>query len=297
VAFGVVWFLVTISPVANVVFLSGILLAERNLYLPSVGFVAAVGWLVLRLSQTRPRGAQVVVALTVALMGWRTWERNPTWRDTGTVFTALIGDYPHSGRAQWMLGILRFERGQVSEGLVSFRAAIGILGAHYPVVVEVAKKLMAREQYASARRLLEIAWKEHPEIPLAPELLAVIHSEQGNAEEAERFCRIALALDDEEVIPWHLLAWALAEQGRWEEAAEARRGAIAHGEAHAWQQWVSLAYLRDQTGDTAEVRAALDSAAVRADSRFARFQIDSLRAAFLGGPLPSRPEPEGPSRP
>ena len=294
VSFGVVWFVITISPVANVVFLSGVLLAERNLYFPSVGLVAAVGWLVVRLAHTRPRGSWALVAVVVALMGWRTWVRNPTWRDTGTVFARLIGDYPHSGRAQWMLGILFFQQGRFEQGLVSYRAAIGILGAHYPIVVEVAKELMSAERYELAKALLELAWKDHPEIPMAPELLAVIYSEEGNPPETERLCRIALDLGDETGVPYHLLAWALTEQGRWDEAAQARRGAIEHGEADAWQQWVSLAYLRHRAGDTAEARAALDSAAVRARSRLARYQVDSLRAAFLGGVLPVRPAPAGP---
>src|SRR5690606_15099747 len=35
--FAVVWFVIAISPIANILFLSGVLLAERTLYLPSVG--------------------------------------------------------------------------------------------------------------------------------------------------------------------------------------------------------------------------------------------------------------------
>jgi predicted Zn-dependent protease len=189
-----------------------------------------------------------------------------------------------------MLGTLFFEQGRVERGLVSYRVAVGILGAHYPLIVEVARKLMGREQYVSALRLLELAWRNRPDLRVAPQLIAVIHAELGNAADTERFCRIALALGDEEGgVLYHLLAGALTEQGRWVEAAEARRGAIAHGEGGAWQQWVSLAYLSHQARDTAGARTALDSAAVRADSPIARFQIDSLRAAYLGGPLPVRP--------
>ncbi len=41
VGWGAVWFVITFSPTSNLAFLSGILLAERTLYLPSVGLVAA----------------------------------------------------------------------------------------------------------------------------------------------------------------------------------------------------------------------------------------------------------------
>jgi len=280
VAFGIVWFVITISPVANVLFLSGVLLAERNLYFPSIGFVAAVGWLVVRLARDRPRTSVALAVVVLSLMGWRTWERNPTWRDNSSVFGRMIADYPQSGRAQWMLGDLFFQRGRPEQGLVSYRAAINILGAHYPLITEISRKLIDAGYYPAAERLLLRAWKDHPEIAVAPHLLAVVYSEQGNVQETERFCRITLALDDESAVPHHLLAWAYAEQGRWREAAEARRQAIDHGEGEHWQQWVSLAYLRHQAGDSAEVRVALDSAMVRADSRYARREVDSLRAAF-----------------
>jgi len=283
-AFGVVWFVITISPVANVLFLSGVLLAERNLYFPSIGFVAALGWLFVRLARDRRRVSVALVVVTVSLMSWRTWERNPTWRDNSTVFGRLIADYPQSGRSQWVLGDLFFQRGRPEQGLVSYRAAINILGTHYPLIVEISRKLIGAEYYAAAEHLLLRAWKENPDIPVAPELLGVVYSEEGNVEETERFCRIALALDDESAVPHHLLAWALTEQGRWQEAAEARRGAIIHGEGESWQQWVSLAYLRHQVGDSAEVRAALDSALIRAHSGYARQEVDSLRAEFLGAP-------------
>jgi len=282
VGFGIVWFVITISPVANALFLSGVLLAERNLYFPSIGFVAALGWLVVRAARERPRVSVAAMLAVVTLMGWRTWERNPTWRDNTSVFGRLIADYPQSGRSQWVLGDLFFERGRPRQGLVSYRAAINILGAHYPLITEISRKLIDSGYYPAAEHLLLRAWKEHPDIAVAPHLLAVAYSGQGNVRETERFCRIALELDDESAVPHHLLAWAYAQDGRWKEAAEARQSAIDRGEGEHWQQWVSLAYLRHQAGDSAEVRTALDSALTRAGSEYARRQVDSLRAAYLG---------------
>jgi tetratricopeptide (TPR) repeat protein len=285
-AFGVVWFVVTVSPVSNVLFLTGVLLAERTLYLPSVGFVAAAGWLVVRVARERRRVACGALALAVALMGWRTWERNPTWRDNVTVFGTMIEDYPHSGRSQWVLGDLFFQKGNPKQGLVSYRAAINILGPHYQLITEISKKLIGAEYYDAAERLLLYSWREYPEFSVAPGLLAVIASERGDATATERYCRAALALDDDDAVRHHLLAWALASQERWDEAAQARKGAIAQGEGDYWQQWISLAYLQAYAGDTVAARAALDSARVKAVTRSGRRQVDSLGAALLGQALP-----------
>jgi tetratricopeptide (TPR) repeat protein len=304
-AFGVVWFLVTISPVSNVLFLTGILLAERTLYLPSVGIAVALGWMVVRLARERRRLAWAGLAVVLVLMGARTWERNPTWKSTYTVFMTLIEDYPHSGRSQWVLGDLFFQQGRPGQGLLSYRAAIDILGPHYQLITEISKKLIGAEYFRAAQHLLEYAWAAEPELPVAPGLIAVVRSELGDAEGTERWSRRALALFPDDPVRHHLLAWALAEQGRWKEAAVARRATIDHGEGEWWQQWVSLAYLEIHSGDTVAARTALDSARVKAVTTPAARQVDSLYADLLGasggaagpahaGPATPAERPSGP---
>jgi tetratricopeptide (TPR) repeat protein len=286
-AFGVVWFVITISPVSNILFLTGVLLAERTLYLPSVGIVAAMGWLVVRVSRDRPRASWVGLALVVLLMGVRTWDRNPTWRDNDTVFQTLIQDYPHSGRSQWLLGDAFFRRGQMSQGLVSYRAAIDILGPHYQLITEISKKLMAAGYDEAAQHLLEFSWRNDPEFPVAPGLIAVIRGREGDAEGTERWARRSLEVDSDDPVRHHLLSWALAQQGRWEEAARERQVTIEQGEGAHWQQWMSLGWLEGRAGDTASARVALDTARARTSEPAALAQIDSIRSEILGGSLPA----------
>ncbi|HSG07813.1 MAG TPA: tetratricopeptide repeat protein [Longimicrobiales bacterium] len=297
--FGVVWFLITISPLANVFFISGVLLAERTLYLPSVGFAAALGWLVVRLARERRTLAVVTLTALLTFMGWRTWTRNPTWRDNFTVFGTLIADYPHSGRSQWVLGDLFFQQGRPHQGLVSYRAAINILGPHYQLITEISKKLIDAGYYEAAEHLLLFTWRDSPGFALAPGLLAVVYSQRGMPEETEIYCRIALAIDGDDAVREHLLAWALAEQGRWEEAATARQAAIALGEGEHWEQWVSLAHYRAQAGDTVAARTALDSARVRAGTKRALQEVDSLAGTLRAGTFapPDTVSPGSPTGP
>ncbi len=202
------------------------------------------------------------------------------------MFETLIDDYPYAGRSQWVLGDLFFQRGRPHEGLVSYRAAINILGPHYQLITEISKKLIAAEYNESAERLLRFSYHDRPDLAVAPGLIAVIRSEAGDPVGTEHWTRIALALEDEDPVRHHLLAWALAEQGRWGEAAEARLGAIARGEGDYWQQWVSLAYLHIQSGDTVAARVALDSARVKAVSAGGGLQVDSLYVTLLGDSIP-----------
>jgi tetratricopeptide (TPR) repeat protein len=281
-AFGVVWFVIAVSPASNVLFLSGVLLAERTLYLPSVGLAAATGWLVVRMARERPRLTWVLLVLAIAMGSARTWTRTPTWRNNQTFFLTMLGELPHSGRSQWILGDQFISAGGMSQGLRAYRAAIGILGGHYTVVSQIGQRLMAEGQYEAAERLLTFAWQDAPEFPFAMGLLSWIRAVHGDAPGTERWARASLALNEEDATRWHLLAWALAAQGDWGGAREARERADALGAARFWNQWMYLAYVRREAGETAASLEALDSAWAAATSEPGRRAIDAVRVQRFG---------------
>jgi len=286
--FGVVWFVITLSPTSNFFFLSGILLSERTLYLPSVGFVAVVGWLFLELRRTRPRVATAGLLAALVLLGARSWTRTPTWKDNMELFNTLVAEHPESGRAQWVLGDLYFAAGRRSEALQAYRNAIGILGGHYSLLSEIGRMLLRGGYDRAAEVVLTYAWGEHPEYGVAPGLLASIYDQQGRHELAEEVSLLRLAEDPTDAVQYHILSRALEKQGRFREAAEARRASIRNGEGDHWEQWSWLARVERAAGDTVAARAALDSARSRAGTPSEIRQIDSImRSLREGGSPPS----------
>ena len=284
--FGVVWFVIAISPVSNTLFLSGVLLAERTLYLPSVGLAIATGWLVVRWAEVRPRVPWVLLILALTLFSVRTWTRNPHWRDNAHVFAHMIGDNPHSGRSQWILGDeflrIRAER----EALRAYAAAIGVLGQDYQLLTEIAMRLMGIQRYGVAEFLLRQAQEVDSTFPLAPALIATIRAEQGDAQGTEAYAREALDLLETDTVRRHLLAWSLAAQGRWEEAERERARADAERPAGFWHQWVYLAYTRQREGDREGALAAFDTARARVATDVGRASLDSIGVYDFGvGPL------------
>lgn len=287
-AFGVVWFVIAISPVSNTLFLSGVLLAERTLYLPSVGLAAATGWLVVRLHRERPRVAWAGLAAVLILGSARTWARSPTWRDSPTVFAHLIGDHPYAGRAQWILGDEFLRVGSESSALRAYSAAIGILGQDYQLLTEIAMRLIGVERYRVSEFLLRQAIDEDPSFPLAPALIAVLRAEQADAQGTERYARMAIERQSDDGVRWHLLAWALAAQAKWDEAAQARAHAEELLDTGFWQYWMYDAYARRRDGDRDGALVALDSAWARVATDVGRTALDSVSMADFG--LPSRLE-------
>ncbi len=93
-AFALLWIPIAIAPVTNILFASGVLLAERTLYLPSVGFVLLAGVLVERCSERAPRLVALASIVFGAFFARRTWTRTPVWHDSKAYLITLLPDAP-----------------------------------------------------------------------------------------------------------------------------------------------------------------------------------------------------------
>lgn len=295
--FGIVWFIVTALPTSNLLFLTGVLLAERTLFLPSVGFAAATGWMLAQLRRERPRTGALVTAAVLSLMLCRTIVRNPAWKDNAAVFATLLREHPESGRAQWIAGDMYFATGDHSRGLAAYRRAIGTLGGGYTLLAEIGRRLVAQGLDRPAEHVLHMAWRDRSELGLAPSLLAVLYDRQGRWRLAEAAALAASAADPENTVQMHLLARSLAAQGRIGEAIEYRSRVIELGEDRSGQ-WKWLAELELRRGDTVRALASLDSAGKRAVGEAELVGIDSARASLTGRPgrIPASPDGSGPAR-
>ena len=87
-------------PTANLFFSSGVILAERNLYLAVILPAVFVGWAVTWLAARRGlRPAAAAVAIIAIACGWRSSARLPAWRDNRAQLLTLLADHPESYRA------------------------------------------------------------------------------------------------------------------------------------------------------------------------------------------------------
>ena len=132
--FFLIFFFVALSPTSNLIVLIGSIMAERFLYLPSVGLagcvVAAVHALGARRSVKRPAEAVVAwVALGLACLALaaRTYARNFDWQDDRTLWSSAVKVCPGSAKAHNNLGIaLSGIPGRLPEALAEYQAALRI---------------------------------------------------------------------------------------------------------------------------------------------------------------------------
>jgi tetratricopeptide (TPR) repeat protein len=112
--FGVGWFAITVLIASNLLVPTGVLFAERLLYLPSVGAAIAVGALWEMLPAGRAVWPLTVVGL--ALLAARTLERIPVWQTPDRFFAARVRDADRSYKTHWQLGDHAFDRGDARAG-------------------------------------------------------------------------------------------------------------------------------------------------------------------------------------
>ncbi|HUG35679.1 MAG TPA: hypothetical protein VML54_01945, partial [Candidatus Limnocylindrales bacterium] len=138
VAFGALWFWVTLIPFAGVNFLplSAPILAERFLYLPSVGVCLLLGLAVRRLlgeidlrgrsRQLRPAPALGLAALLVVYAGLTLW-RNEDWKDDYRLYLRMVEMSPEAALPHVNVAFTQIPRGEIPAANEHLMRAVEIM--------------------------------------------------------------------------------------------------------------------------------------------------------------------------
>ena len=188
-AFALAWLVIALAVAANVVVPTGVLIAERVLYLASAGAAIAVGALWELLPRTRT--AWVITAVALSALAARTLARIPVWRNEERFYRALLRDAPASYRSAWATGARAFDAGRAAEGEAAYRRAIAV----YPdpaVVEELGERYLAAGLFAPADAVLSAAWRADPRRADAAVEAVLARLKLGRAAEAAQLGEEAL---------------------------------------------------------------------------------------------------------
>ena len=90
--FGLCLMTIPFIPASNLFFPVGFVIAERVLYIPSMGFCMVVGYGAWRLASNKTYGiaAKVIVTYLLVFHGLKTYTRNQDWYDNLTLFSSAL---------------------------------------------------------------------------------------------------------------------------------------------------------------------------------------------------------------
>jgi Tfp pilus assembly protein PilF len=164
-AFWLTWILVGLAPVLVFGRFGDVILADRFLYLPSVGAALLCAFAFGRLSRAalRPARALVAVATVMLVAGLATAAaaRTRVWKDDLTLFSDMLRRSSDSALVRNNLGLALYERGDLFAAREHFRSAIALAPAYAMAHNNLAAALeQTGEREAAARhyrRALELA--------------------------------------------------------------------------------------------------------------------------------------------
>lgn len=275
-AFGLAWFGIAVSPVSNVFFASGVVLAERTLYLPSVGAAILVAWVaqeaMRRLSgpaDARSTGHRMPIGFrglamagAVALLmafAVRTWTRTAIWHDDKRLLVDAMLTESESYRTHLWAAEILGKHGDVV-GAQREYAMARTLYPEDPHVYEAAAMIAdAQDQYALADRLYDSASAIVPGVAVVYLRQARLRFRAADYAGAIHSARLAYLAAPDSVAALNVLTGAAQHIDDFRDAEWAfRRGLSDHpgnGSLHQQYSWM-LAAKGDTAGSHREAAAA-----------------------------------------
>ncbi|HKG91326.1 MAG TPA: hypothetical protein VKA84_05520 [Gemmatimonadaceae bacterium] len=253
-AYALLWVVMAISPVANVLFPSGVIVAERTLYLPSVGVALLAAVLLERAAATgRLRVAALATAALLAVFAVRGWTRTPLWKNNRVLFLELHEKHPESYRAHHFIARVYASAGDYRSAAIEYSHGIKLYGRDADMLQDAAIGLTFTGDLAGADSLLGRVIALVPNHPSAYLDRADVRFAMGDFRRAYANATRAFELaPDSARAP--LVAGLAAQRIGDPGAAEAvfRRGLARH--ARDWQLHTALGQLLLSRGDSAGAR-------------------------------------------
>jgi hypothetical protein len=124
IAFGILLALGSYLPTSNLLFTSGVVLAERALYLAVLAPALVLGWLVTNTREKEYyRTVIVAVGLVLLVFAFKSWSRTPFWKTPQTAIIEEAGDHPENYRARLHLADLFATKKDTARALAEYLAA------------------------------------------------------------------------------------------------------------------------------------------------------------------------------
>ncbi len=171
VAFGMLLAVLSYLPTSNLVFVSGVMLAERNLYLAVLAPAALAGWVIVWLNGKERRAVGIGLAALLTAFAVRTVDRTPIWSDPLTLVLEEQVAHPDNFHNRILLGEFLWGRGDRAWALGELLVAGDLFTREPWPQVLASRRALEMGRPLLALRQAESAYLRHQDDPRVPEAL------------------------------------------------------------------------------------------------------------------------------
>ena len=245
-----------------------VIAADKYVYLPAIGLLLPLAWLLGRWWDANRFGQRAILAkagLLVMFAAVLTMEAIavrgvlPAWKDSETLYRHMIAGSPVSPWPCNGLADTLAEQGRSDEAVRWYNQALKLFPAYPQANCNLASELITRGDLTGAIEHATRALSEQPRSAKAAYNLGTALLLQGRAGEAIAPLRQALELKWCSADAYNNLGAALFQQGHPTEAVEQFRRALAVDPNHANARANLSAALGELGGSAAETRPGSDS--------------------------------------
>ncbi|XP_056912055.1 protein O-mannosyl-transferase TMTC1 isoform X5 [Takifugu flavidus] len=218
---GVLFLVFPFIPASNLFFRVGFVVAERVLYMPSMGYCILVALGVSRLCTVVGRYGTTVVSVSVVLLllsfSWKTVHQNQVWLSREALFRSGIRTLPHNAKVHYNYANFLKDSGQLQEAIQHYSTALRLYPQHASAMNNLGTLTQSPEEAESYYRKALVINPQHNRALFN---LGNLFKSQGKEKEAESLLRNSIHFGPYFADAYSSLASLYAEQKRFAEAKE-----------------------------------------------------------------------------
>lgn len=206
VTFGTLFFLLTLIPVYNIIPILNPL-AERFLYIPSVGFAIVLGFIIDALAE-KSLLKNYVTAVLILIIGTYSLgvvTRNTVWRDGYSLWSDAVRKMPENSSSHNDLANAYLEKGNFDDAIREYRAAVRLKPNSPSYRFNIGKALQQYGRIDEAVHEYSLALKLKPDYGEVHNSMGNIYTNQGLIEKAVQEYKTASKLNLNDLIPHYNL--------------------------------------------------------------------------------------------
>ncbi|KAM4672190.1 protein O-mannosyl-transferase TMTC1 [Amazona ochrocephala] len=223
---GLLFLVFPFIPASNLFFRVGFVVAERVLYMPSMGYCILFVHGLRKLSTWLNKWRITVLtlfALLLLLFSWKTVKQNEIWLSRESLFSSGVKTLPHNAKVHYNYANFLKDQGRNVEAIYHYKTALKLYPRHASALNNLGtltKDVVEAKEYY--RRALQL----NPQHNRALFNLGNLLKSQGKKEEAVILLRDSIKYGPEFADAYSSLASLLAEQERLKEAEEVYKAGI-----------------------------------------------------------------------
>ncbi|XP_011743793.2 protein O-mannosyl-transferase TMTC1 isoform X3 [Macaca nemestrina] len=224
---GLLFLVFPFIPASNLFFRVGFVVAERVLYMPSMGYcILFVHGLSKLCSWLNRCGATTLIVSTVLLLllfSWKTVKQNEIWLSRESLFRSGVQTLPHNAKVHYNYANFLKDQGRNKEAIYHYRTALKLYPRHASALNNLGTLI---RDTAEAKMYYQKALQLHPQHNRALFNLGNLLKSQEKKEEAITLLKDSIKYGPEFADAYSSLASLLAEQERFKEAEEIYQAGI-----------------------------------------------------------------------